>query len=322
MLLYSTLYLTGYGLDARRPQELPPARLADRRPPRVRPRAGHRDHDRAARPGHRERASAWRSAERMLAARFNRDGPRDRRPLHLRDRLRRRPAGGRRVRGVLARRPPRPRPPDRASTTTTTSRSRATPRCRSPRTSARATRPTAGTSRTSARTSTLDRIEARGRRARRRRRPAVADRRPHAHRARARRTSRTPHGAHGAPLGEEEIKLTKEAYGWPTDEPFFVPDEALEHFRECRRRAARSSRPSGASASSAYRGEHPGAGRGVRAACSRASCPRAGTPTCRRKGPDAGMIATRKASQRRDPVGGRRRCPSWSAARPTSRPRR
>src|SRR5690349_20299848 len=39
-------------------------------------------------------------------------------------------------------------------------------------------------------------------------------------------------GAHGSPLGDEEIKLTKEAYGWPSQEPFFVPDEALAHFRE------------------------------------------------------------------------------------------
>ena len=37
--------------------------------------------------------------------------------------------------------------------------------------------------------------------------------------------------AHGAPLGEEEVKLTKEAYGWPSEEPFHVPEEALAHFR-------------------------------------------------------------------------------------------
>src|SRR4051812_6582367 len=41
------------------------------------------------------------------------------------------------------------------------------------------------------------------------------------------------HGAHGAPLGEEEIRLTKDVYNWPSQEPFFVPDEALEHYREC-----------------------------------------------------------------------------------------
>ena len=38
--------------------------------------------------------------------------------------------------------------------------------------------------------------------------------------------------AHGAPLGEEEIRLTKEAYGWPSEEPFHVPEEALAHFRK------------------------------------------------------------------------------------------
>jgi transketolase len=37
--------------------------------------------------------------------------------------------------------------------------------------------------------------------------------------------------AHGSPLGEEEIKLTKEAYGYPSQEPFYVPQEALDHFR-------------------------------------------------------------------------------------------
>src|SRR3954468_8930185 len=41
------------------------------------------------------------------------------------------------------------------------------------------------------------------------------------------------HQAHGAPLGEEEIRLTKQAYGWPSEEPFFIPGEALQHFRRC-----------------------------------------------------------------------------------------
>jgi len=38
-------------------------------------------------------------------------------------------------------------------------------------------------------------------------------------------------GAHGAPLGEDEVRLTKEAYGWNPDEQFVVPDGVLEHFR-------------------------------------------------------------------------------------------
>jgi transketolase len=39
--------------------------------------------------------------------------------------------------------------------------------------------------------------------------------------------------AHGAPLGEEEVRLTKRAYGWPENEEFYVPDDALAHFRAC-----------------------------------------------------------------------------------------
>ncbi len=38
--------------------------------------------------------------------------------------------------------------------------------------------------------------------------------------------------AHGEPLGVEEVKLTKEALGWPTADAFFVPQDALNHMRE------------------------------------------------------------------------------------------
>ena len=46
--------------------------------------------------------------------------------------------------------------------------------------------------------------------------------------------------AHGAPLGEEEVKLTKQAYGWPVEPKFHIPDEALAHFREAIERGARA----------------------------------------------------------------------------------
>ena len=39
--------------------------------------------------------------------------------------------------------------------------------------------------------------------------------------------------AHGSPLGEDEVRLTKEFYGWDPDKHFYVPEEALAHFREC-----------------------------------------------------------------------------------------
>src|SRR5262245_43675230 len=36
--------------------------------------------------------------------------------------------------------------------------------------------------------------------------------------------------AHGEPLGEDEVRLTKRAYGWPEDAQFLVPDGVREHF--------------------------------------------------------------------------------------------
>lgn len=36
--------------------------------------------------------------------------------------------------------------------------------------------------------------------------------------------------AHGAPLGEEEVRLTKRFYDWPEDAQFLVPDGVYEHF--------------------------------------------------------------------------------------------
>ena len=38
--------------------------------------------------------------------------------------------------------------------------------------------------------------------------------------------------AHGSPLGEEEVKRTKQKLGWPAEPPFFLPEEALARFRE------------------------------------------------------------------------------------------
>ena len=40
------------------------------------------------------------------------------------------------------------------------------------------------------------------------------------------------HAAHGEPLGEEEIKLTKRNYGWPEDAKFLVPDDVVSNFKD------------------------------------------------------------------------------------------
>jgi len=45
-------------------------------------------------------------------------------------------------------------------------------------------------------------------------------------------TKQDTSAAHGEPLGEEEVRLTKRAYGWPEDAQFLVPEEVREHFRQ------------------------------------------------------------------------------------------
>ena len=44
--------------------------------------------------------------------------------------------------------------------------------------------------------------------------------------------------AHGAPLGEEEVRLTRQQLNWPSEEPFSMPDEALAFFRQALARGA------------------------------------------------------------------------------------
>jgi transketolase len=43
-------------------------------------------------------------------------------------------------------------------------------------------------------------------------------------------TKQDTSAAHGEPLGDDEVKLVKRAYGWPEDAKFLVPDGVREHF--------------------------------------------------------------------------------------------
>lgn len=45
--------------------------------------------------------------------------------------------------------------------------------------------------------------------------------------------------AHGSPLGADEVRLSKQNLGWPTDPLFLIPEPALAHFREALARGAR-----------------------------------------------------------------------------------
>ena len=103
------------------------------------------------------------------------------------------------------------------------------------------------------------------------------------------------HGAHGAPLGEEEVRLTKQAYGYPSLEPFFIADEALEHFRGCVARG-REQQAEWQERFDAYRAEHGDEAAELERWLARA-LPAGFAADLPQKGPDAGMIATRKASQ-------------------------
>ena len=103
------------------------------------------------------------------------------------------------------------------------------------------------------------------------------------------------HGAHGAPLGDEEIKLTKEVYGYPSLEPFFVADEALEHFRACIERGDEAE-AEWRERFEAYRGEFPAEAAEFERILSR-KLPDGWDADVPKKTPDDGMIATRKASQ-------------------------
>jgi transketolase len=63
--------------------------------------------------------------------------------------------------------------------------------------------------------------------------------------------------AHGEPLGEEEIKLTKRSYGWPEDAKFLVPEGVREHFAEVLGKRGRERRTAWESDFQKYRQQFP-----------------------------------------------------------------
>ena len=48
--------------------------------------------------------------------------------------------------------------------------------------------------------------------------------------------------AHGSPLGEEELQAAKKALGWPSMDKFYLPQDAVQYFRQAVDRGARSQR--------------------------------------------------------------------------------
>src|SRR5271163_1627924 len=62
--------------------------------------------------------------------------------------------------------------------------------------------------------------------------------------------------AHGEPLGDEEVKLTKRFYGWPEDAKFLVPDGVREHFADGIGRRGAEARKKWTELFEAYREAH------------------------------------------------------------------
>src|ERR1700675_3747362 len=64
-------------------------------------------------------------------------------------------------------------------------------------------------------------------------------------------------GAHGEPLGEEEIKLTKRNYGWPEDKKFYVPDGVYDHFKDVTGKRGHEAREKWIALFNSYKAQHP-----------------------------------------------------------------
>jgi transketolase len=102
--------------------------------------------------------------------------------------------------------------------------------------------------------------------------------------------------AHGEPLGEEEVRETKRAYGWPEDAQFLVPDGVRECFEE-----GIGKRGAGLSAAwkellGSYAKENPGFAAEIEAQQKR-ELPAGWDAEIPSFDPDQKGIATRKASQ-------------------------
>ena len=102
--------------------------------------------------------------------------------------------------------------------------------------------------------------------------------------------------AHGSPLGEEEVALTKEGYGWDPDAHFLVPDEVRAHFRETIPRG-KELVADWNERLDAYRSAEPEAFEELALVMER-RLPEGWDREVPKFRPEDGMIATRKASQK------------------------
>ena len=100
--------------------------------------------------------------------------------------------------------------------------------------------------------------------------------------------------AHGSPLGEEEVRLTKRAYGWPEEETFLVPEEVRAHVGKAVERG-RELQAQWEERFAAYREAHPDLAARFEAALG-GELPEGWDAALPRFSPEEGPLATRSAS--------------------------
>jgi len=107
-------------------------------------------------------------------------------------------------------------------------------------------------------------------------------------------TKRDTAEAHGAPLGAEEVRRTKEIMGWPMEPSFFVPADALEHWRGAIDRGAMLE-ADWRTRFAAYGDAHPASARELEQWLSE-TLPSGWEQALPQIAPTAGALATRQAS--------------------------
>jgi transketolase len=100
--------------------------------------------------------------------------------------------------------------------------------------------------------------------------------------------------SHGSPLGPDEVRLTKEALGWPLEPTFHVPDQTREAFAEAAKRGA-ADHDKWVDMLAGYRVSHPRLADELEQRLA-GDLPLGWDSTLPTFGPDDGSMATRKAS--------------------------
>ncbi|MGH2772060.1 MAG: transketolase family protein, partial [Actinomycetota bacterium] len=100
--------------------------------------------------------------------------------------------------------------------------------------------------------------------------------------------------SHGAPLGPDEVRAAKEAYGWDPDAQFHIPGEALDKYREALENG-RKAQEAWQALFSDYESAHPDQAKEFERVMSR-RLPEGWDQDLPSLGPDDGPMATRKAS--------------------------